>query len=214
MKNNYTGELIKQKAKELLLSYGLKSVSMDNIAKHSGVSKKTVYECFNNKKTIVSLMVDELIRSHEQVLKSARLSAHDVIDEISKQDDGFWLSSKGLRPSLFYELENFFPDIWVKIEEHITKIHKAIINNLHKGQEAGIYRNDIDVRFVSDLRLHQLVNLMKPNLLTSYDVSPNHLAEQLTVLYLHAITTEKGKKLFNNYLSKRLSAGTVTGKTI
>ncbi len=206
MKNNNTSELIKEKARQLFFSYGLKSVSMEDIAKQSGISKRTIYEFFDDKHAIVYAVVDELIRSHEQLLKTAQLTVHDAIDEVLKQDAGFSMVCKGLRPAFFYELENFFPDIWEEVEQYKLKIYKAIIDNLRKGQEQGLYRENIDRKLISDLRLHQLVNVMKPALLTSFDLSVKQLADQFTVLYLHAISTEKGKKLFDNYLNENRPA--------
>jgi AcrR family transcriptional regulator len=206
MKNNNTSELIKEKARELFFCYGLKSVSMEDIAKQSGISKRTIYEFFDDKHAIVHAVVDQLIGSHQELLKKVQLTVHDAIDEVLRQDASFSMVCKGVRPAFFYELENFFPDIWEEMEQYKLKIYKAIADNLRKGQAEGLYRDDIDRKLVSDLRLHQLMNVMKPGLLTSFDLSVEQLATQYTILYLHSIITEKGKRLFDNYLSENRPA--------
>jgi len=206
MKNNNTSELIKEKARQLFFTYGLKSVSMDDIAQQSGISKRTIYEFFDDKHAIVYAVVAELIRSHEQILTTVQSTVHDAIDEVLKQDAALSMVFKHVRPAFFYELENLFSDIWEEVDQHKRRICKAIIDNLRKGQEQGLYRKDIDRKLISDLRLHQLMNLMKPALLTSFDLRVKQLADQFTGLYLHAITTEKGKKLFDNYLSEKGAA--------
>ena len=203
MKNNNTNRLIKEKSKALFFSYGLKSVSMNDIAQLSGISKKTIYQSFDDKNALVYAVVNDLIRSHEDVFKIAQATAKDAIDEVIKQDTAFSSVCTGLRPSFFYELENFFPDVWEVLQQYKLKIHKGIIVNLRRGQEKGDYREDIDRKLISDLRLHQLVNVLKPEFLTSFDLSVKQLADQFTMLYLRAITTEKGKKLLDRYLNDR-----------
>jgi AcrR family transcriptional regulator len=207
MTNNNTYHLIKQKARELFFSYGLKSVSMDDIAKQSGISKRTIYQFFEDKKNIVDAVVSELIQVHEQLFKTAHSTSGDAIDEVLKQEAVLSQICKGLRPSFFLELENFFPDTWDELEQYKQKIYKGIIENLHRGKQEGLYRQDIDVKLISDLRLHQLINILRPELLTSLHLGSKNLAGQFTSLYLNAITTEKGKKILEQYLSKNSQPG-------
>ena len=105
----------------------------------------------------------------------------------------------------FIELERTLPEIAEQLEQYKLIILKGIIVNLRRGKEEGNYREDIDIALVSDLRFHQLMNVMKPHLLTSHELNITQLAREFTVLYLHAITTEKGKKLLDKYLNKTRS---------
>lgn len=203
MKDNNTSELIKEKARKLFFAYGLKSVSMDNIANECGISKKAIYQFFEDKNDIVDTVVDDLIRSHDHLFKTAHSTSKDAIDEVLKQDAGFLSVCEGIRPSFLYELENFFPNSWDRLEQYKLKIQKQIIDNIHRGTKEGLYRENINSKLNSDLRLHQEVNLLKPNFLTSLNLSVKQLADEFTGLYLHAICTEKGKKLLEKYLEKQ-----------
>jgi AcrR family transcriptional regulator len=203
MKDNNISELIKEKARKLFFSYGLKSVSMDEIANQCGISKKTIYQFFEDKNDIVDAVVDDLIRSHDHLFKTAHSTANDAIDEVLKQNVGFSSVCEGIRPSFLYELENSFPDSWDTLEQYKLKIQKHIIDNLHRGKKEGLYRENINIKLNSDLRLHQEVNLLKPNLLTSLNLNVKQLADEFTGLYLHAICTEKGKKLLEKYLNEK-----------
>jgi AcrR family transcriptional regulator len=203
MKDNNISEVIKEKARKLFFSYGLKSVSMDEIANQCGISKKTIYQFFEDKNDIVDAVVDDLIRSHDHLFKTAHSTANDAIDEVLKQNVGFSSVCEGIRPSFLYDLENSFPDSWDTLEQYKLKIQKHIIENLHRGKEEGLYRENINIKLNSDLRLHQEVNLLKPNILTSLNLSVKQLADEFTGLYLHAICTEKGKKLLEKYLNEK-----------
>jgi AcrR family transcriptional regulator len=201
MKNNIK-ESIKEKARELFFSYGIKSVSMDDVAKKAGVSKRTIYEFFEDKNELVNEIVQDPVRSYSNLFRSSQSTAEDAIDEVIKQNDellGIWTK---IRPGFFVGLERTFPEISEQLEQYKLIIRKGIMSNLRRGKEEGNYRDDIDVALVSDLRFHQLMNVMKPNLLTSHELNITQLAGEFTILYLHAITTEKGKKLLDNYLNK------------
>lgn len=202
MKNANTNELIIEKARKLFFSYGLKSVSMDDIANEVGISKKAIYEFFDDKNALVDAVVNEIIQSHEKLFESSRSTSKDAIDEVIKQDQGLSSICNGIKPSFFYQLENFFPDVWQALDEYKLKMYKNIIENLARGQNERIYRKDIDEKLIADLRLHQLINLLKPQLLTDLNVRIKQLADEFTLLYLHSIATEKGKELIDKYLNE------------
>lgn len=202
MKNANTNELIIEKARKLFFSYGLKSVSMDDIANEMGIPKKAIYKFFDDKNALVDAVVNEIIQSHKKLFESSRSTSKDAIDEVIKQDQGLSSICNGIKPSFFYQLENFFPDVWQVLDEYKLKMYKNIIENLGRGQNERIYRKDIDLKLIADLRLHQLVNLLKPQVLTDLNVRIKQLADEFTLLYLHSIATEKGKELIDKYLNE------------
>ena len=202
MKNDNTNVLIKENARELFFSYGLKSVSMDDIAKKAGVSKRTIYEFFEDKNELVDEIVHDLMRSYSTLFKTSQSTAEDSIDEVIKQDNELLEIWTSIRPGFFYDLERTFPEASEQLEQYKLIILKGIILNLRRGKKEGNYREDIDIALVSDLRFHQLMNIMKPDQLTSHELNVTQLARECTVLYLHSITTAKGKKLLEKYLNK------------
>ncbi|HEX6193727.1 MAG TPA: helix-turn-helix domain-containing protein, partial [Chitinophagaceae bacterium] len=52
-----TKERIQNKAEELFMQFGIRSVSMDDIANNLGMSKKTVYQYFVDKDELVEAVV-------------------------------------------------------------------------------------------------------------------------------------------------------------
>jgi AcrR family transcriptional regulator len=204
MKNNDNlKEQVKEKAAELFFQYGPRHVSMDEIAESSGISKKTLYQMFQSKTDIVQEVVDSLIQSHEQLFETLRLSANDAIDEVLKQDAGLTSVCKSLRPRFFYELEIFFPGIWNQLEEYKLKVHRGIEVNLRRGKEEQLYREDLNIHVISDLRLQQVANLLRPHILTNLSLNLRELVDEITLLYLRSISTEKGRKQLQTYIEER-----------
>jgi AcrR family transcriptional regulator len=202
MKTRITGEQIKANAKKLFLSYGFKSVSMDDLSKHTGISKKTICQYFADKDVLVHAIVNDLIQLHERLLNNFQAIAKDAIDEIVTLDTelfGIWTD---IDHRFFYEVEKFFPEAWLELEYYSLKMRNIIIGNLEWGKKEGLYRNDINVVLIAELRMHQHISLIKSQFATTQKMSTDQLAKELTMLYLQSITTEKGKMLLNNYLKK------------
>src|SRR5687767_12394813 len=133
MKNNMK-ELIKEKAGELFFSYGLKSVSMDEIAKKAGVSKRTIYEFFEDKTELVNEIVQDLVRSYSKLFKTSQSTAQNAIDEVIKQDDELLEIWTKVRPGFFMELERTFPEIAELLDQYKLIILKGIIANLRRQE--------------------------------------------------------------------------------
>ena len=148
MKHRNTAELIKQKSRHLFFKYGLKSVSMEDIAKDCGISKKTIYEFYKNKHAIVDSIIDELIQTHRQLFEKIRLNAENAIDEVLKQDAGVSHVCIGIRPSFLSELEDLFTDAWKKLEHYKIDIHKGIVDNLERGKREALYMENIDINII------------------------------------------------------------------
>jgi AcrR family transcriptional regulator len=199
MKNQQLDERIKEKAKQLFFTYGLKSVSMDDIASLSGISKKSIYQCFEDKRALVHSIVDDLIRSHERLFEMSRATAQDAVEEVIKQDAEPLEILTAIRQSFFYDLQKFFPEVWEEIELYKKWLLKSIIRNLEWGKREGFYRKDIDAIFISDLRLSQLVYCLQSQLVMTQKWDLQRLLLEFTRLYLHSITTENGKKLLYIY---------------
>ena len=185
---------IKEKSSQLFFTYGLRSVSMDNIARICGMSKKSIYQYFDGKNALVCAIVHELIQSHKRMLKICRVTAKDAIDEVIKQSAKPFEIWAAIGPPFFYELEKSFPEEWHKLELYRLKMHDGITRNLEWGKQEGLYRTNINTALVAEMRLHQLTNFLQRNFITTQQWSIHQPVMELTSLYLHSITTEKGKK--------------------
>jgi AcrR family transcriptional regulator len=211
-KNNISHEVIKGKAKELFYRYGLKSVVVSDIANSLAVSKKTIYQFFRDKNAIVGEVVEDLLRLHEQLLKTSIATSNDAIDEVLKHEAGLAQIWQSLRPNLFLQLEKYYPESWEKVEQYITQMQYEIVANLLRGKEEGLYREDIHILLLSDLRLHQVLNILQPERLTSKNLHFVQLAEECTALYLRSIATEKGHRLIDQYLNRKQLGNTTDNK--
>lgn len=178
---------------------------MDDLARLAGISKKTIYQTFSDKRELVTRIVEDLVECHRQRFQSVQQTANNAIDEVLKQSGEPFETWIAVNQCFFFEVERSFPEAWQKLEAHkLDAFLPAIVQNLERGIAEGLYREDLDVAFIADIRLHQLITaLQPPAAFTSKRMSVCQLVAEFTLFYLHGITTEKGKKLLNNYLKKK-----------
>src|SRR4051812_35262928 len=111
-------ELIVTRAKELFFSYGIKSVSMDDISRKGAISKKTIYKCFEDKNELVERLVCELLLGFKTGLEHSTKQAENAIEELICSSHATIDSISSINPAFFYDLKKFFPSLWKLIEEH------------------------------------------------------------------------------------------------
>src|SRR5687767_7019365 len=133
--------LILDKAKDLFFSYGLKSVSMDDIAKNAGVSKKTIYKDFEDKTALIQQLVADLLACHQEEIEKCADAAKDAIHEVILYTRTPFQTISLINQAFFYELEKFFPVVWKAVTEHRHQVLiPSIIENIKKGIKEELYQ--------------------------------------------------------------------------
>ena len=196
------GAVVLNKARELFLTYGLKSISMDDLARQSGVSKKTIYQAVADKQELVAKVVEDLIQCHKELVATTKQSVSNAVEELTQLSCLPFDTLAAININFFYELEKFFPTEWKKLLEYRQAFMlPTIIENLKRGMSEGLYRDDLDVDFTAKIRLQQIETALKPNGFSDRKIEPRRLMNELTLFYLHGIVTTKGKRFINKYLN-------------
>lgn len=161
MENNPTRvaflEII-NKISDAFRTYGIKSVTMDDLARTLGMSKKTLYQHFSDKKDLVQQVVDYQIHQQQkdmqQVIDRQQGNAIDQLLQLSRV-----ISShlKMVNPSMIYDLKKHYLDTW----EYILvfkrrKVYELILNNSLQGIEEGLYYADQNYRIISRAYVNRL----------------------------------------------------------
>ncbi len=195
---------ILQKAHELFYRYGVRSVSMDDIAAPLGMSKKTLYQYYEDKEALVGavfITVMEQNRTHcVQDVNVAKNAIHEVFLAFERVQEMF----ATMNPSILFELEKYHPAVFAQFKKFKDQfLYNIIKANIERGIEEGLYRPELDSDLITRFRLHTLMLAFNPEV---YPADPSrmvYIEQQLLEHFLHGLATAKGQKLVQKYKNQQ-----------
>lgn len=188
------------KARDLMHLHGVKNVTMDELASHLGISKKTIYQFYKDKDALVMAVVDfELEDQCCKCLRSqgnADNAVHEMFLLLKDMQEMF----RNMNPLAMSELAKYFPAAFQKIQEHKDEfMHSIIKTNLIKGIEEGVYRKDINPDILSTYRLETSFVPFNSQLfpLNKFDIG--QVVVQITEHFVYGVMSSKGQELMEQY---------------
>lgn len=199
-----TKEKILNKAGDSFLKFGFKSFTMDDIAKDLGISKKTIYKYFNNKRDLVTQTVTHI---HEDCLckiDGVCKLGHNAIEEnfeIKKIFKEMFQASTDESP--MYQLEKYYPQVFEKVmQKEFTMFQDCIATNIDKGIAQGLYRKNIDIHVATRFYFSLIMAVHDENLFTYNKNTINKLEIDALEYHTRSIATAKGIKELEKQLQK------------
>ncbi len=182
----------------LFLKYGVKSVSMDDIARHIGVSKKTIYTFIANKKDLVGVVVKAYIEEEKKSIAEISKTSASAVAEMVGIANFALQSLRSMNPSMVYDLKKYHNQSWQIIQkEHFQFIERIIKDNITRGIEEGFYRAELNSTIISKLYV-SIGNLMLDQDIFPVEMYPrDKLYENIVTYHLFGILNPRGIKEFN-----------------
>lgn len=188
-------ESIINSSKELFLKYGVKSVSMDDISRFLGISKKTIYNFIKNKKDLVSSVVQAFIDEEVEVTKKIVKESTNAIDEITSIGRYVLQSLRSMKPSMAYDLQKYHPQAWQLVEDnHYDYIKVVIQKNIKRGIKEGYYREDLDPVVTSKIYIGMARLVINEEEFPSKDFDKSYIYEHFLNYHMNGIINSKGRK--------------------
>ena len=194
-------EDILKTAAELFLTYGFKSVTMDDIANAMGISKKTVYQHFENKNDLVEETTLFMFKLISEGIEDIRKEERNPIEEIFEIKRFLMRNLKDEKSSPQYQLEKYYPKIYKDIKEkQFCVMEDCVACNLERGVKNGLYRDSINVEFISKIYFTCMMALKDKELFPLNNFSMRNLMNNYLEYHLRGICTPKGLQLLDNYI--------------
>jgi len=194
-----------QSALELFRQYGFKSVTMDDVAHRSGISKKTLYQHFDNKNAIVGdtmLFYKEGMRCQCDSIMHAASNAVEAFVKIKVHFDNVY---KELNPIALHELQRFYPEGYQQFRLNMESDVAAIKANLDQGVAEGLYRPEMNTEVMALFHMESLMMIMLPNMIVKDRFDLYTVSREIMEHYIYGIVTPKGEKLYKKYKEQYLT---------
>jgi len=187
-------------ASELVMQFGIRAVTMDDIAKNLGISKKTIYQYFKDKKELVNTVTELHLEREEERFTSSVKESNDSIHELILVSQCLRETMKDMKMNVLNELQKFYPEAWNKYEHFKNKVMKeTIMQTIVRGQKEGYFRSTIDPELVATMRMEQVQTFMLKNLVPREKYAIAEVQMHLFDHFIHGLFTIKGHQLFNQY---------------
>lgn len=200
-------ERIIAKAREQFFRYGVKSVTMDDIAGELGISKKTIYQHFEDKDAIVHQLMMAEMANDKCEWNELDESSNNVIEKIVKSMDIIRQAFAEINPSAFFDIKKYHPKTWQLFQDHKQNfVMDSIRKELLQGIKEGFFRHDIKVEILVRMRMEQIEigfdpQLFPPNKFSLIEV-------ELTMLdhFIRGILTPSGLEVYQEFMHSTTSS--------
>ena len=197
-------ERIQEKAMELFMRYGIRSISMDDIATQLGISKKTIYQYFADKDELVGAVVDADINDLQHRCVDCEMQAENAVHELFLTMDMIQEFLMNMNPMLLYDLKKFHLQAYSKWIEHKNNfLLVRVQKNIEQGKSEGLYRADLNSDILSRFRLESMLIAFN---IEVFPPSKFNLVDVTIVLlenFLFGLVTEKGYALTTRLKQER-----------
>ncbi|WP_299289310.1 TetR/AcrR family transcriptional regulator [uncultured Mucilaginibacter sp.] len=191
---------IMQGGDELFLQAGIKSVTMDDIAKHLGMSKKTIYHYFGDKNELVIALVKKKLRDDECQMQLIIQDSANVIDEMINMMKCSEEIFSRINPIVIHDIQKYHPEAWGEFQKFKSNVLiKTLEELLTKGIEQGFIRPDLDVKVLAKMRVHQVEMGFNHTIFPLSQFSTWKVQYQLLEHFNYGVCTLKGHQLLDQH---------------
>lgn len=202
-----TKDRIQQKAKDLFHRYGIKSITMDEIASQIGASKKTIYQYFSDKDELVDSIIAEMIGGAERTCDQNAESSRDAVHELFQAIDFIQEIFSDMNPAMMYDLERFHPQSYKRFLDYKNKyLYQVIRDNIKRGIAEELYRPDINIDILAKFRLEGMMMVFNPDVFSPAKYNFGELHKVIIEHFLFGVASMKGYKLITKYQQERLKS--------
>ena len=199
---NKKEEKIIQKSLELFGTYGIKSISMDDIATNLGMSKKTLYRFVKDKQDLISKVIAHSFGVNEQKIQVLLKPTLNAIEEVLALVRFFTDLHQSHSPNMIFDMQKFYPETYQVFREgRRKKLQLFYDNNFKKGLNEGLYRKNMDVNVVKKIIVQLSETIIESKTFTIEEVTSPHFIKEMYSYHLHGIVSEKGHKILEQELN-------------
>lgn len=191
--NTEARHLLFEKSRELFTRYGVKSLTMDDIARELGMSKKTIYRFISNKNELVKLAMAHHLEAEKKQVSEIMNTASDSVAGMLQILDYIVGELRELNPSILYDLQKYYPEAWAAMNQYrYDFILNTIMLNLERGKQEGVYRKDFDSAIIARIYVKGMDLLMDQQLFPQKQFNFINIYTEFIKYHLRGIVSPKG----------------------
>lgn len=198
-----TKERIQKAAHGLVMQYGIRSISMDDIAANLGMSKKTIYQYFKDKDELVEAVVNEVIKTNQYACQQDIERSENAVHEIFLVMEMMAEMLKAMNPSILHDMQKYHPAAFNKFKKHKNEfLYNVCTQNMQRGVREELYRPEMAIDILCRYRVETMFIPFNPDFQQSLKHSLAKIEEEILMHFLFGLVSQKGYKLIIKYRDK------------
>lgn len=189
-----------EEVRDLFIRYGIRSVTMNDIARELGVSKKTLYQEVDSKDELVRKVMEFDMNEEREAMIAFGETCSDAIDQMVQTTVFLMQKMRKISPVCHYDLRKYHGVLWSELESrHLNFIYDFLKRNIEWGQEKGLYRKAAAPEIISRFFVHMASAAVNEMYFPLDTYQRDQLLMQLISYHINGITTPKGVKLWRKH---------------
>jgi TetR/AcrR family transcriptional regulator, cholesterol catabolism regulator len=185
---------------KLVKKYGVKRVTLDELASEIGISKKTIYQHFEDKTDIVRHVFIAGLNDDKCLIEKMEAGSKNVIEQFFRISKYFQEEMEGINPIVFHDLKKFYPNVWALFSEHKNGFMRQKVSHaLTVGKQQGLVREDVDIELAAILHSEMIDMSFNDEILPSKKFRVPQVHINIIEFFLYGVCTLKGHKLINKH---------------
>ena len=189
-------DTIIKKVRELYHRYGIRSVTMDDVVREVGISKKTLYQHFKDKNELVSAVIkcdsETKMEEHDDMIKNSANAIEMMLAFYSFQVKMI----KEYKPTLIFDLKKYYPRVHNDFVENKRKIiYQNVLTNLVRGKKEGLYRKNLNEEVIAMLNLLRVEAFVNSATLNAEEILTPAFFKEMFTYHMYGIVSDEGRKI-------------------
>jgi AcrR family transcriptional regulator len=197
-------ERILAEAERLFWKYGVRSVTMEDIARQLGISKKTIYQHFSDKEQILYQVIQDKTGRDQVEMECRAIETDNPVEEMLSMLNTLRKKADQVSPNLLIDIKRYYPQAFALFRQYKEEqIMRSILENIQKGMDQGIYRADVNPDILARLRIEQIELAFNNNIFPTDQYTMHDVQAELMHHFVRGMLTEKGFTIYNQYVNSR-----------
>ena len=188
---------------QLYLKYGIKSITMDDVARELCISKKTIYQFVTDKDELVEKATKFFIHADKKNIQEIVKNHKHVVEQMAQLGSYCSKVLKNLTPSVIYDLRKYYPECWNSwLSYKNTFFYEIIYSNIKKGVEQGLYRKDLNIDIIAKFYTMQIEVIINDEVFSPLKYKFEQICKEFLRYHLHGICAPRGFKMVDKYIDE------------
>ena len=188
---------------ELYREFGIRSVTMDDVVREMGISKKTLYQYFSDKTELVMAVMDSVYEKRKNEMCEVLLGKENAIEEMLTYYGLQLKMTREHKPTLIYDLKKYYPKIHEKVSVRKRQhIYDSVLQNLKRGKSEGLFRADINEEILARLNLMRIEAIMSSGIFSDEEIVAPYFFKEIWSYHMYGIVNNKGRKILEQNIDK------------